>query len=38
MVGTCKCGNKPSSSLKCGEFHEDGLASQEGLDSVAWSK
>jgi hypothetical protein len=36
-TGTCKCGNEPSGSIRCGEFFrlaENRLASQEGLCSM----
>ena len=31
MACSCECGNETSSSIKCGEFLEDFLASQDGL-------
>jgi hypothetical protein len=34
MAGSCECGNEPSGSIKCGEFLDDLLASQEGLWSM----
>jgi len=39
MAGTCKCGNEPLGSIKCGEFLEQ-LKNGQLLkkDSAAWSK
>jgi len=36
VAGTCECGNKPSDSIKCGEFLDwlRSLASQERLCSM----
>ena len=34
MAGCCEYGDEPSGSIKCGEFLEDVLASQEGLCPV----
>jgi hypothetical protein len=39
VAGTCKCGNEPSSSLKCGEFLDylrTGYLVK--TDSAPWSK
>jgi hypothetical protein len=39
VAGTCKCGNEPSSSIKCGEFL-DYLRTRYLVkkDSAPWSK
>jgi hypothetical protein len=39
LAGTCKCGNEPSGSIKCGEFLDQpktGLLLKK--ESAPWSK
>jgi len=35
VAATCKCSNEPPVSIKCEEFLENRLASEEGLFSMA---
>ena len=38
MADTCKCGNEPSGSIKCGEFLELSTDKLLKKDSAPWSE